>query len=83
MRRHSIALLGLALAATLASPVMAGNMGTALDGNAGPDSRIPVPTEPQHKGAVTNVDGSQVIQCGCRNHRIPTFESPLEAALAG
>lgn len=87
MRWQRTIILGVALAAAVASPVLATHGGDATVppvvrvGSPGLDSRIPAPNPPTPRSMVTTsaVNGTQVVRCTCLTHRLPTFDSPLEA----
>jgi hypothetical protein len=72
MRRLKIALLGGVLAATLAG-------GTAL----GQPMQI-APERPggHDPGEFSVHQGTQIVSCGCLNHRVPAFVSRFEWSLS-
>ena len=86
MKRQRTVVLGLALAATLAFPAIAGAAGldgAAQVGNTGLDSRIALPNpapDPPQAWSGPDVDGGVVVTCNCLNHRLPAIESWLETA---
>jgi hypothetical protein len=81
MRRYTIGLLGFVLAATMAAPVMAGNMAPASS-TGGTDSLLPPAGEPPTQDVrwpcTCWVDGSQVVERSGLYHRLPREDSPSE-----